>query len=348
MSIAYFFKKCNASAMLPKRMSTLIKNLRATLQDAIQHPQAARAVVIFDTQSELAQLITAGYRAVLPSANFVDFDTVTQEDIRAVIDSLSPRDIVILVQSTNFRLNDFRFRIELFQRKLATIEHVHLARMQGDEMEIYINALAYDSVYYHHMGHELKKKIDAAKKIEVLCKGTSLLYDTEMEPAKLNIGDYSEMNNIGGSFPIGEVFSEAKDFLHVNGDILICAFAGEDHMVKKYTPFVAHIEAGVLRAPTAPEEFQKVLEMIRVDEPVLVREFGLGLNRAMDTKHIVSDITAFERMNGLHLSLGAKHGVYKKAGLKTEHNRYHVDIFVDVEKIILDGDIIFENREYSV
>ena len=41
--------------------------------------------------------------------------------------------------------------------------------------------------------------------------GEQLVFASPFESAKLNIGDYSGMNNIGGQFPLGEVFTEAQD-----------------------------------------------------------------------------------------------------------------------------------------
>lgn len=324
------------------------KNLRDILRDALRHPDTSRALVIYDTESELSRILTAAYREALPQALFLDFAHMTQESIREAIDVLSPRDLVVLVQSTNFRLNDFRFRIELFQRDLATIEHVHLLRMKPDEMERYITSLAYDKEYYHKYGYGLKKRLDVAQRVEVECAGTRLVYESPMENAKLNIGDYSDMKNIGGGFPIGEVFTEAQDLIRVNGKIKIFAFAGENHEVKLFDPFIAEIQEGILDAPKAPEEFRHILRLIRQEEPVLVRELGLGLNPAMDKTHIVSDISAYERMKGLHMSLGAKHGIYKKPGLEPKHTRYHVDVFVDATRILVDGVPIFVNGEYLV
>jgi hypothetical protein len=81
--------------------------------------------------------------------------------------------------------------------------------------------------------------------------------------------------------------------------------------------------------------------MIRSEERVLVREIGFGLNPAMDRQHFVNDITAYERMTGLHLSLGEKHGVYKKPGLEPGKTRYHVDIFLAADRILIDNEGVF-------
>src|SRR5690606_18007572 len=143
-------------------------------------------------------------------------------------------------------------------------------------------------------------------------------------------GDYRGMKNVGGTFPIGEIFTEPQDLRAVNGEVMIFALGDMDHHVIKPEPFKAIIKDGILTAPDAPDMFKATLDLISQQEPVMVREFGLGLNRAMSKDRIVSDITAYERMNGLHFSLGAKHGIYRKPGLNPKKTRYHVDVFIDV------------------
>ncbi len=169
-----------------------------------------------------------------------------------------------------------------------------------------------------------------------------------MEPTKLNIGDYSEMKNVGGSFPIGEVFTEARDLTLVNGEAMVFGFAGDDHKVQILKPFRVTIEKGILTAPDdAPPEFKHIIELIKADEEVLVRELGFGLNAAMGKHKLVSDITAFERQKGVHLSLGEKHAIYAKPGLHRRKGRYHIDIFIDVEKISIDGEAVFFDGDFK-
>ena len=70
-----------------------------------------------------------------------------------------------------------------------------------------------------------------------------------------------------------------------------------------------------------PKGFDEILATIRTTEEAMVREFGLGLNPAMHKGRVLSEITAFERMKGLHFSLGAKHTVYKKPGINAKRSR---------------------------
>lgn len=333
-------------------MSTLlekaVKNLGDTVTHAIEFTSDARAVVVYDNDSVLSKTLTEAYRQVLPEQTFLLFKDLGAEDIMKQIEALSPGDLVILVQSTNFRLNEFRIRIELFKRGLKTIEHAHLDRFDEDQLERYIDTLAYDPDYYRPLGHALKKRVDACKKITVTCPGTTLVYDSPFEQARLNIGDYSQMKNVGGTFPIGEVFSEPTDLSRVNGEVRIFSYPGKDHILRECEPFTAVIKDGILSAPDGPEGFKEMLEMIEEKSPVHVREFGLGLNPAIGKGRIINDVTAFERMRGLHLSLGSKHSIYKKPGLPRKAAGYHIDVFLDLEQIKIDDEVVFENDRYTV
>lgn len=316
---------------------------------AIKHDPARKALVVFDARSPLSRLIAEAYRAALPEATFVDFDATTPEDVIASLRALGRRDLVVLIQSLSFQLAAFRIRIELFQRGIAVVEHVHLERATDDaQIAIYVDAMAYDAEYYRGQGEALRRVIDAASRFEVRCEGTVLRYEGGMEPVKLNVGDYAGMKNIGGTFPIGEVFTEPRDFAQVNGEAMIFAFAGIDHLVQMHQPFRIRVEQGILVSHEGPPGFQAILDQISSEEAILVREFGLGLNRAMGKRRVLNDITAFERQLGLHFSLGEKHTVYKKPGLHPKKTHFHIDIFVDVQRIDADGAALYEDGRFLV
>ncbi len=323
-------------------------NIRNILEHAIRFQDGDDALVIFDTQSSLANILTEAYRAALPNGTFIDFDTVTSTDIFFKLDTMSEGSLVVLVQSTNFRLDEFRIRIELFKRGFKAIEHVHLGRMSSEQEELYIGELTYDPNYYRPLGRTLKAKMDAAQNVVVESGDARLEYVAGMEEAKLNIGHYEGMQNIGGTFPIGEIFTESKDLKMVNGTARIFAFAGKDHNVREYDPFLITVKDGVVVETDGPEEFKEILKLIAEDEEILLREFGLGLNPAVGKGRIVNDITAFERQKGLHFSLGAKHSMYAKPGIRRRDGRYHIDIFVDVSRITADGDVIYQDGEFCV
>ncbi len=323
-------------------------HLRDIIFLAIGHQSSSRTLIVFDTDAPLAVLLAEGYRAVLPEAQAIAFDGTSADEIRWAMDTLSPKDLVILVQSTSFRLNEFRFRLELFHRQLAVIEHPHLARIPLDQHEIYIDALAYDPAYYRVLGPKVKERIDRAQRIVVRSGDAELVYETPFENAKLNIGDYTGMKNIGGQFPIGEVFTEPTNIDGVNGTVKLFAFGDQNFsVILPAEPVTVVIEKGlIVDAPNAPASFAKVLDQIRADEPLWVRELGFGMNRALTRHRILNDIGSYERMCGIHLSLGQKHTIYAKPGFPKRSSKYHVDVFVDVTNVEIDGEVVYKEGRY--
>ena len=323
-------------------------NIRDTVMIALGHSSPKRSIMIYDTQSALSKSLTQAYRAVLPEVYALDFDQSDPDGILEAFDTLSPGDLVILIQSTSFRLSKFRIRIELFNRKLKVIEHPHLSRIQQDEHVTYFDALAYDPSYYRTVGPWLKERIAQASRIRIISQGDELVYDSPFEDPKLNIGHYEGMKNIGGQFPIGEVFTEPREIQNVNGTARLFAFGDSDFSVHyPEKPFTAIIKQGILvSSPNAPEAFHAVLDEIRAKEEVVwVRELGFGLNRALTRRRHVTDIGTYERMCGIHLSLGAKHLIYKKPAFPKKQG-FHVDVFVEAESVQIDGVTVFENDKY--
>ncbi len=332
-------------------LSIAVKNLRECVTLTVGAPPGQSTLLIYDEQSPLSTLITAAYLHILPEAAALNFDRTPSGEILKAISRLAPNDLVILVQSDSFRLNRFRIRIDLFNRRLKVIEHPHLARMRKDEFKTYLSALAYDPGYYRSVGPALKARIDRARQIQLFSGENLLSYDSEFETAKLNIGDYRGMKNTGGQFPIGEVFSEPKEITQVNGRVRLFAFGSKDFSVCfEEKPFSAIIENGILAdAPDAPEAFHRILEDIRAEEKeVWLRELGFGLNRALTLKDRITDIGAYERMCGIHLSLGAKHALYPKPGFKPKKTKFHVDVFVTADQVEIDGETVFKDDKYFV
>jgi len=307
--------------------------------------------VVWDAQCELAIALTAAYRRCLPDATFIAFDSLDAEAILAEIERLTPGDLVVLIQSTSFRLNAFRIRVELFKRSLKVVEHPHLGRMGGDEALTYIDSLAYDPAYYRGVGNALKTRIDNARTGILDSGGERLFFPAGFESAKLNVGDYRQMQNIGGQFPIGEVFTESKDLEAVHGRVRIFIFGDTAFMVNKPDhPITLVISNGrVTDTLDSTPEFDRVLANIRADEgEVWLRELGLGMNRALTADKLVSDIGTFERMCGVHLSLGAKHGIYNKPGIRKAAAKHHVDVFAITESFTLDDETVYRNGTWQV
>lgn len=329
----------------------LAKNIHDILFIAIGHEKEKRALVISDHQSELSKLITSAYLECLPKAQYLDFDKEPSERILQSFDQMDAGDLVVLIQSTSFRLNAFRIRVELFKRGLKVIEHPHLGRMNGNEIVYYIDSLAYDPGYYRVVGPALKAHIDKASSATLDSGGEFLIYNSAFESAKLNTGDYSNQNNVGGQFPIGEVFTEPKDLEKVNGRVRIAVFGDTNFCVNKpKKPMTLVIERGrITSIIDSTPEFDEVIAKIREREgEIWIRELGFGMNKAFTSERTVSDIGTYERMCGIHLSLGVKHGVYKKPNFKQRDGGFHVDVFPVTHIVKLDEEIVYQNGAWTV
>jgi aminopeptidase len=326
------------------------KHVRDILALAIEHTADKAAVVVSDGRCGLARILARAYQAALPAATHIDFDAVAPDDVLRAFAPLKPGDLVVLIQTRSFRLEAFRIRIELFKRGLKVIEHPHLFRMAEAEYDTYVESLAYDPAYYRVLGHALKARIDRASRAVVDSGGEKLIYASPFEEAKLNIGDYATMKNVGGQFPIGEVFTEPKDLEQVNGRVRIFMFGDNDFKANAPAhPITLVIEQGrVAGVIDSTPHFDEVIAKIRADEEVWVRELGFGMNRALTRERRVSDVGTYERMCGVHLSLGAKHGVYNKPLVKRKEAKYHVDVFPVTEKVFLDDEVVFADDAWRI
>jgi aminopeptidase len=332
-------------------IATAAHHVRGILTQAIEHRPPHAALVVWDGQCDLSLALTEAYRRCLPDAIFIDFDSVAPEAIRAEFARLAPGDLVVLIQSTSFRLDAFRIRVELFKLGLKVIEHPHLSRMPDEEGLLYIDSLAYDPAYFRGVGDALKARIDKAKSGVIDSGGERLVFAAGFESAKLNVGDYRKMNNVGGQFPIGEVFTESLDLEAVNGRVRISIFGDTLFSVNKPAqPITLEITQGrVSGVIDSTPEFDKVLSLIRADEgEVWLRELGFGLNRAFTQERMVSDIGTFERMCGIHFSLGAKHGSYTKPNIRRADAKYHVDVFAATDTVTLDDEIVYRDGVWIV
>ncbi len=334
--------------MDPTLVALATQNISDIVQLSIEHKPEERALVIFDTQYGLTNILTEGYRNALPEARFIDFDTLEKSAIIEAIDAMQPNDLVVLIQSSNFLLNEFRIRLHLFQKKLKVIEHTHLHRNSEDVWDVYINALAYDPSWYRVMGPKLKAKLESTQELRIKGGDVELVVTGGLETPKPNLGDYAGMENIGGTFPIGEVFTESRDFSRMNGSFMIYAYAGGDFSVNMHDPFRVDVHEGVVVGwqEDAPKSFVDIVEAIKLYERPLIREIGFGLNRAITRERYLQDITAFERILGMHLSMGEKHSVFKKAGITTHKTKFHVDLFPVADRVTADGEVIFEGGKY--
>lgn len=313
-----------------------------------------KIVLVYDLNSELSKIISFWYIENLknnPNAEIIFFDDIDKIVLREKLFSLDEFSTVILVQSTNFRLEDFRIRMSLQHRNIWWIEHNHLFYIKDKEIPNYINAISYKSDYYKILSNNLKNKIEKANTLKIVSDNkTELFIKWGFEEMKQNTWNY-ELNNRYWTLPMWENFTESKDFTKVNWELYILAYPWEDFQVRFCEPFKLEIKESILTCndKKAPEEFLQLLEKIAKSEwNVMMRELGFGLNSAISMKNTLSDVNAFERMSWFHISLWKKHNIYRKKLQKDIVQRFHIDIFPQTNKIYCDDELIFENWNYLI
>lgn len=330
---------------------TAARHIADILQQAFEHQNQA-SIVVYDRRCALTVTLAAAYQRQLPDALMLDFDATPPDQILAHFAALQAGALVVLIQSTHFRLEAYRLRVELFKRGLKVIEHPHLSRMPGAQGLLYIDSLAYDKQYLRHTGTALQAALaDSGYAVIGSGNGCELRFAGPLEPARLNVGDYSAMNNVGGQFPIGEVFTESVRLEDVSGKVNIFIFGDTRFLVNRPArPITLVVEQGqVVAALNSTAEFDQVLANIRADDGVIwVRELGFGLNRAFTSERVVDDIGTYERMCGIHLSLGSKHGSYAKPHIKRGEGRHHVDVFAITESVNLGGREVYRDGAWVV
>ncbi len=266
-----------------------------------------------------------------------DFADPQIESIKDELISLPKWSIVILIQSTNFRLSTFRIRLELFHRGIHVVEFNHLAYILESEYTTFIWSLQYRTDEYVRLEKKFSDLVPQAETTRIRSIDGSLLTFWSLERIRGNTGNYSLTENKWWTFPIGEVFTESIDLSSVNGRCLIESYPREDFSVEHCEPFELIIENWrVLPSPHFPSAFQKLYDwVVEYEWEVMVRELGMGINPAITTSTPLSDINFYERKTGVHLSLGKKHGIYGKKLPKTEMQRFHIDVFLALDSVYI-------------
>ena len=271
------------------------------------------------------------------------------EDIKNALISLPAWSIVILAQSTNFRLSTFRIRLELFNIGIHVVEFNHLAYIPESEFITFTTSLSYQTDEYVRQERVIRGLIEANNQVlgntRIQSVNGEFLTFWTLENIRGNTGDYTGTANKWGTFPLGEVFTESVELDSLNGRCLIESYPREDFSVDHCTPFELVIENWrVLPSEDFPAPFAKLYNwIVQYEWEVMVRELGMGLNRAITTTTPLSDINFYERKIGVHLSLGKKHGIYGKKLPKNMIQRFHIDVFIATEWVYIGEQRVYEN-----
>lgn len=313
-----------------------------------------KIILVYDIESPLSKIVSFWYIKNLKNnqnAEIINFLEIEKEELKQKLLNLEELSIVIFVSSTNFRLDDFRLRLNLKNANIWCIEFNHLKYIKDNEIKTYLNAISYNSGKYERLSNNLKDIFDNWEKFEVISSVWNIFEVTwGFEDMKQNTWNFA-IENRYWSYPIWENFNEARDFSKVNWELLIKAYPYFDMQVNfPDTPFKIVIkESLIVDTINAPEKFLEVLEKIRTSEwEVMVRELWFGLNPNIDFENILSDVNPFERLEGFHISLWKKHNIYRKKLHKSVVQRYHIDIFPEVNEMKVDNKIIFKNNKFII
>lgn len=338
------------------------KELFSNLKDILIHnyklKDENKVLVIYDDDSKLSNLITSSFDEVLKDLGntfeLIKFDSKDADSlIQRIDEKYSKGDIVALVQSSSFRVSKFRWRNELCSRGLKVLEFSQLSKVLDDEIETFVKSLTYDYPHYDKLNKKMLPKITNSKEIKIISgKNLEITYKGEMDKVVLNDGNFEGNTNYGSKFPIGEIVSEALDLSILNGEIEVYAFPDLKQETRFVEPFTIKIEKGFVTSHTGPEEFNELIEMIKTEHPkgkVYVREFGVGINRNIKRFSRIGDPIAYERQEGLHFSLGMKHGIYEKKLWpkygKKFFQRYHIDVYVNMKQMLIDDELVYEEEK---
>jgi hypothetical protein len=266
--------------------------------------------------------------------------------------SLEVDSTVILVQSTNFRLDNFRLRLNLKNAGIWAIEHNHLWYIKDSEIENYANAIEYRTPFYNELSAKLKEKCDKADTMIIKSKNwDELILTWGFEDMKQNTWDFAGRIR-AGSFPIWENFNEIIDFSKANWKISIRAYPNLTFEVMFPKVFTIEIKESLVvwYSENTPEEFIEIIEKIKSweDWECFVRELGFGLNPWITWEKTLNDVNACERIMWFHMSLWKKHQIYRKKFHRKITQRFHIDIFADIDKIFFDDKLIFEEERYII
>lgn len=329
----------------------LFKNLRINDEKYIDK----KVVLVYDLESPISIELSKWYITNLqnkPNSEIINFNETDKDALKQKLLSLEPDSTVILVQSTNFMLDDFRIRLNLNNAWVWCLEHRHLAYIYEEQVENYADAIEYKTPYYIELWAKLKTLSDSAETMTFICNDWSTLRVTWwFEDMKLNDWNF-DWRSRWGNFPIWENFTEAKNFENVNGELTIYAYPDDKLQVEFVKPFKIKIDKSIVTCDeeTCPPTFNKIIDFIKESEnwEVMFRELWFWLNNWITREKPLADVNAYERIAWFHMSLWKKHQIYRKKLHKDVMQRYHIDIFPDIKEIYIDDTLVFENNKYII
>lgn len=337
--------------ILEATKNILEKNLEINSSPYCDFP----VIVVYDLECELTKNIWEAYKQNLENrknSEVIIFEEIKAEDLKEKLMNLQEHSTVVLVQSRDFRLDEFRIRLNLHNKCVGCMEHNHLIYLRKWEENTYIDAISYRWKEYDRLSTKFKNISDNAQTAKIICHNWDTLEISGwFEDMKQNIWDYTHRNR-GSTLPCGENFSESKEFDKVNGKLSITCYPDSDMNIHFCEPFTIDINKSMITCndEKCPEIFREFLERIARNEDgeVMMRELWFGLNPAISNKNPLNDVNAFERKAGFHISMWKKHGIYRKKLHRKVNQRFHIDVFPDVKEIFFDDTLVFSEDKFVI
>ena len=128
--------------MLQKLASISNKNVQHILQNCVSF-RKEKIIILYDSHCELSNIIKDSYQNAT-NVEAINFFEKSKEDVIGMLQECNQGDLVVLIQSQMFRLDDYRIRLRLFERGIKNIEHVHLGNIPKEQYIYYVNSLSFD------------------------------------------------------------------------------------------------------------------------------------------------------------------------------------------------------------
>jgi hypothetical protein len=102
--------------IIEEKLLVATKNILEKNLNILEKPYSDNEIIlIYDLESPLSKLVSEAYIKNLENiySEVIDINTVDKDELIKRLWSLKENSTVILVQSTNFRLDNFRIRLQL-------------------------------------------------------------------------------------------------------------------------------------------------------------------------------------------------------------------------------------------
>ena len=160
--------------ILEATKNILEKNLKINTQPFNQFP----VIVVYDLECELTKNIWEWYAENLKNrenSEVIIFEEIEAEVLKEKLMSLPEFSTVVLIQSRDFRLDDFRIRLNLHNKWVWCLEHNHLIYLKPGESDTYIDAIIYRWEEYNRLSNKFKDISDNAGTAKIVCHNRDTL-----------------------------------------------------------------------------------------------------------------------------------------------------------------------------